>query len=310
MVVTHFQKGMAVVAVALMQLLVTLSAGSLKPVYQIDWLDVVGEGGVALFCLSWIALVLSSRPSGPVTNYSMAGLVLIFVSAWQDFLDEFVKLSPPMDWGSAVESVSMPMGIVVLTVGLYQWRNEQLVIRQQLLKRERLFRDHSLVDWVTQVGGANYLRRQLGIVMQSAANQQRPTSLLLLDLEGFSGFNKRFGARQGDRLLYELGELLILNLRQSDVLCRYAGDRYAVILPETGERNAAVLAGQLDRAVSNFAFHHGDGVEAYYPSIAVGVATMSRLDPSALEEQVNRSLEWNKRKKNHDIKLEPEPRGA
>ncbi|EDY87000.1 ggdef domain protein [gamma proteobacterium HTCC5015] len=258
-------------------------------------MDIVGEGGAAIFSLSWIVLILSSRPTGPVTNYLMGGLVLIFASTWQDFLDEVTHLPETLNWGSSLESIAMPLGIIVLTIGLYQWRNEQLAIRQQLLKRERLFRNHHLIDWVTQVGGADYLRRQLSIAMQSAQSHSQPTSLLLLDLDDFAHFNHRYGAREGDRLLHELGELLMLNLRRNDILCRYAGDRYAAILPSTDARSAALVAEQLQLAVAHFAFHLGEQADAYFPRATIGAATLSQMNPTALEERANRSLEWKKR---------------
>ncbi|RFA27990.1 hypothetical protein CAI21_13820 [Alkalilimnicola ehrlichii] len=54
-----------------------------------DWLDIVGEGGAAALTLAWIVCVLASRPGGRVTNLLVIGFAGIFLSLWQDLLDEF-----------------------------------------------------------------------------------------------------------------------------------------------------------------------------------------------------------------------------
>lgn len=105
----------------------------------------------------------------------------------------------------------------------------------------------------------------------SAAPAQQPLALILLDLDQFSATNRTFGHREGDRLLRELSELLILNLRRCDLLCRYAGDRFAVVLPKTPELLANELARQLTRAVASFAYKTNNG-ETIYHTASVGVA--------------------------------------
>ena len=150
----------------------------------------------------------------------------------------------------------MPVGFVLMTLGIFHWHREQLAINEQMRNRERLFREHRQFDKVTPLGDANYLRAQLQLALNEAAENRQPVSLIMLDMDSFSRINREYGHAEGDRLL--------LNLRQHDLLCRLAGDRFVVILPHTGERQAQVLAGELRDAVRSLAYmssRHGERIE-------------------------------------------------
>ena len=157
----HRLKLAALLLAANAALLLHLGAGDLKPMSDWVWLDILGEGGSALLCLVWLGLVLKSRPAGRVTNFLALGLGLVFLSWWVDALDEFILLPDSISWDHWLESAPMPLGLVLLTLGIYHWHREQLAISAQMEKRERLFREHLLFDKLTPLNTADYLRRQL-----------------------------------------------------------------------------------------------------------------------------------------------------
>src|SRR5690606_12055740 len=119
------------------------------------------EGGSALLVLLWIGLLLKSRPAGRVTNLLFCGLACLFFSLWMDSVDEFVQLPASANWDKWLESGPMPVGFILMTLGIYHWHREQLAISAQMEKRERLFREHRLFDKLTPLGGAEYLRLQV-----------------------------------------------------------------------------------------------------------------------------------------------------
>ena len=157
----HRLKLAALLLAANAALLLHLGAGDLKPMSDWVWLDILGEGGSALLCLVWLGLVLKSRPAGRVTNFLAIGLGLVFLSWWVDALDEFILLPDAISWDHWLESAPMPLGLLLLTLGIYHWHREQLAISAQMEKRERLFREHLLFDKLTPLNTADYLRRQL-----------------------------------------------------------------------------------------------------------------------------------------------------
>ncbi|SIQ59411.1 GGDEF domain-containing protein [Aquipseudomonas alcaligenes] len=268
----HRLKLAALLLAANAALLLHLGAGDLKPMGDWVWLDILGEGGSALLCLVWLGLVLKSRPAGRVTNFLALGLGLVFLSWWVDALDEFILLPDAISWDHWLESAPMPLGLVLLTLGIYHWHREQLAISAQMEKRERLFREHLLFDKLTPLNTADYLRRQLQQSLAEARTEQQPLSLVILDLDDFSQINRLHGHAEGDRVLQALTQLLLLNLRHRDLLCRLAGDRFVVLLPNTGAREAQQLAEELRLAVAHLAYKaraHGERLQLQASTAAV-----------------------------------------
>ena len=268
----HRLKLAALLLAANAALLLHLGAGDLKPMGDWVWLDILGEGGSALLCLVWLGLVLKSRPAGRVTNFLALGLGLVFLSWWVDALDEFILLPDTISWDHWLESAPMPLGLVLLTLGIYHWHREQLAISAQMEKRERLFREHLLFDKLTPLNTADYLRRQLQQSLAEARAEQQPLSLVILDLDDFSQINRLHGHAEGDRVLQALTQLLLLNLRHRDLLCRLAGDRFVVLLPNTGAREAQLLAEELRLAVAHLAYKaraHGERLQLQASTAAV-----------------------------------------
>lgn len=258
----HRWKLLLLVLAANIGVLLNLAFGTPKAFSEWQWLDIVGEGGTALFMLFWLGLVLKSRPTGRVTNYLASGLCFMFFSWWMDALDELIRLPKHLHWNHWLESGPMPIGMILLTIGLFHWHREQQAINQQMEKRERVFREHRLFDKLT-LGGAEYLKRQVSDCLAQSLEQQQPLSLLALDIDDFASINQHYGHAEGDAVLQALSQLLLLNLRRHDLLCRLAGDRFAVLLPNTGESQARLLALELQQAVQSLAHktrQHGERV--------------------------------------------------
>ena len=268
---THGQCLLGYVFVLNALVMLNLAVGDIKPWVLINWLDGFGEGGAAIMALAWLVLILSSRPAGSITNLLSVGMFCMSLSLLQDALDEVIALPSSAIWETWVEAGAMPVGMVVLTWGLYLWRREQVAIMAQLRKRERIFRRHSCIDAITQIGGLQYLKDQLALEAKRTDRQSKTFALLLVDLDGFAGLNRTFGQQEGDRILHLVSELLILNLRDSDLVCRYSGDRYAILLPDTTLDQAAIMAEELTSAISHFAFRTLRG-ERVHLSASIGIA--------------------------------------
>ncbi|PRB82922.1 GGDEF domain-containing protein [Pseudomonas sp. MYb185] len=287
MLATHRIKLTALLIAANLGLMLHLLSGEIKPVSAWDWLDVAGEGGSAVLILVWIGLLLKSRPAGYVTDLLFTGLGCLFFSLFMDTVDEFIALPAAVNWDGWLESGPMPVGFILLTLGIFHWHREQLAINEQMRNRERLFREHRQFDKLTPLGDANYLRAQLQLALGEANDARQPLSVIMLDLDAFSRINREYGHAEGDRLLQVLTQLLLLNLRQHDLLCRLAGDRFAVILPHTGERQAQLLAGEMSLAVRSLAYKSSRQGERIELSATV-VALMARdEDTETLLQRLN-----------------------
>ncbi|GGE49644.1 GGDEF domain-containing protein [Halopseudomonas oceani] len=273
----HRIKWLGLLLLANAGLMLYLSLGELKPVSIWAWTDITGEGSSALLVLAWTALMLKGRPAGRVTNLLFVGLACLFLSLWMDTLDEFVALPEAVMWDHWLESAPMPVGFVLLTVGIYHWHREQLAINAQMVNRERHFREHRQFDKLTPLADAGYLRSQLALALPQAESSQQPLSLLTIDLDDFHQVNERYGHQEGDRVLQLVCQLLLMSLRRHDLLCRLAGDRFALLLPNTLEEQAQTIAREISASIAHLACRSAQQGERILLRATV-VAVMARQD--------------------------------
>lgn len=234
-------------------LLIYLAAGDIKHWAEINWMDVVGEGGAGAIWFGWLIMLLRARPAGRVTRLLAIGLCCLTFSMWMDMLDEFIRLPPEAVWDNWLETAPMPVGMILLTLGVYHLHREQQAISVQMSKREQLFREHRLFDNLTSLSGAQYLRQHLRQALGQAKSEQRPLSLIAIDLDDFNQINQRYGQEEGDLVLQVVAQLLLFNLRQQDMLCRLAGDRFVAVLPDTGQSQAQVMAEDMRQSIASLA---------------------------------------------------------
>ncbi len=229
--------------------------GALKPVLQWQWIDILGEGGMALMLGVWLTQVRASRPAGIVTNWLCLGLATMVLGAWVDWMDEFWALPKAVLWDNWMESTLTPLGVALLTWGLHLWRQEQLVLNEQLRQRERVFREHRSMDGVTQLGDASYMAQQVELERRAA----RPGALVMLGFDGFDAVLREHGLAQAERMLQSAGQILLLNLSPDALLCRYGADRFVLLLPGCTEAEAHAVAADLRIALMSFVFHTSPG---------------------------------------------------
>ncbi len=90
--------------------------------------------------------------------------------------------------------------------------------------------------------------------VQRARRYQRVFSLLMLDLDDFKGYNDTYGHLKGDEVLKDVARLLLANTRRADVVARFGGEEFVVLLPEINAQGAAVVAEKIRMAVEGHPF--------------------------------------------------------
>ncbi|MBW3658673.1 MAG: GGDEF domain-containing protein, partial [Actinobacteria bacterium] len=108
-------------------------------------------------------------------------------------------------------------------------------------------------------------------------------SLFLMDIDFFKKVNDRFGHPSGDELLRAFARLTVRVLRSSDVVCRYGGEEFAVILPETDVEQAMQVAERLREAVERSNFTGSDARYLGQVTSSFGVETYEEGLPSRSE---------------------------
>ncbi|MCL1064958.1 GGDEF domain-containing protein [Shewanella benthica] len=222
-----------------------------KTLADIDWLDISTEGALLLLGISWLTLVIQARPGGRVTQVLLIGLLGYCLGCYMDLLDEFfINTSLPL-WFNLLEKIPTPIGLITLTYGLCLWREEQVTINQQLRTREQFYRQHKLVDQVTQIYTASAMRHQLALSIK----QVNCLALVMIDLDNFTEVNRRYGFIQGDQILTNVAQLIATQLRSQDLVCRYAGDRFIVMMPMCSANLATTIAAELKSKIASLGYH-------------------------------------------------------
>ena len=117
----------------------------------------------------------------------------------------------------------------------------------------------TITDDLTRLFNSRYLNLYLGREIKRCKRHGIPLSVIFLDLDGFKGINDQYGHLAGSGTLTEVGAILALGVRESDILARYGGDEFVVVLPETPASGALVIAERLRRAIEEHRFLEPQG---------------------------------------------------
>jgi diguanylate cyclase len=110
-------------------------------------------------------------------------------------------------------------------------------------------RAESLTDPLTGLGNRKYFDRSIEVAVQEALENGEPLSLLMFDIDHFKSFNDSYGHLTGDQVLRLVGLSLKQTIKGQDITARYGGEEFAVVLPNTGLRQALTVADHIRRAI-------------------------------------------------------------
>jgi two-component system cell cycle response regulator len=146
-----------------------------------------------------------------------------------------------------------------------------------LLKRAEAL---SVTDDLTQLYNSRYLNQVLRRETKRAARSGRPLSLLFVDLDGFKTINDTHGHLLGSRALVEAAAVIQGGARETDVVSRFGGDEFALVLPDTGLSGAVAVAERIRERLAAHEFLATDGL-AIRLTASVGVASLPDMTGSA-----------------------------
>lgn len=110
-------------------------------------------------------------------------------------------------------------------------------------------RNMAQLDYQTQAYNHGHFQNLLGAELKIRSENKGLLSLLMLDLDNFKHYNDTLGHQAGDVVLQKLAEVMKNNLRPEDHLCRYGGEEFAVIMPDTSKGDALHQAEKLRKAI-------------------------------------------------------------
>jgi two-component system cell cycle response regulator len=160
---------------------------------------------------------------------------------------------------------------------------EELAARVRTLVRQKRYTDYlrnnldlsmeaAVTDTLTGLHNRRYMTSQAGQLVKRAALGGEPVSALLVDIDFFKRINDTFGHDVGDEVLREFSVRLATNVRAIDLACRYGGEEFVVIMPDTQLKDALRIAERLRLHVAGTPFKAPGLSEPLTVTISVGVA--------------------------------------
>jgi two-component system cell cycle response regulator len=175
----------------------------------------------------------------------------------------------------------------------------------QVALRFRRLERLSLTDPVTGLGNRRHGEHELAQLVVRSSRHGHPLGLVLVDVDGFKSINDTHGHDAGDRALREVAERMAACLRGSDTLCRWGGEEFVVLLPDTEAAGVGLTAERLRHAVAADPFRVGGA--AIELTVSVGWADWRGEDPGEYVLRADRALYEAKTAGRNAVRPEPAP---
>lgn len=256
----------------------------------------------------WIYSVKKSQEAqriklrGIIENIVLISIytVLIFISGFQEsqykFLYLFIIVSNTIQYGSKIGIVTAILNSITIllvdivgveSAGINKYFESDLVMSGVFIvvawslgyyvNLENEYRDKAIqlvnIDELTGVYNHRYFQNILSEYIESASENNQSIFLLFIDIDHFKYYNDLYGHSTGDVVLSSIGEILKRSVREQDVVSRYGGEEFAVILPNVTEEEALKIGNRLRDAVENTYFAGEENQPNGKITISVGVSS-------------------------------------
>jgi diguanylate cyclase (GGDEF)-like protein len=163
------------------------------------------------------------------------------------------------------------------------------------LENARLFeqtKKMAITDGLTGMYNKRYFTDVFSAEIERAKRCDHELSIFMMDLDNFKHYNDTHGHPAGDELLMQLSSIIKTSIRKTDIACRYGGEEFVVILPETTKKGAMIVAEKLVESIHSYPFPHAAEQPLGFVSASIGVATFPEngLDAEQLLEIADNAL--------------------
>lgn len=168
---------------------------------------------------------------------------------------------------------------------------EQLSLAIANLQLRQTLRLQSVRDPLTGLFNRRYLEENLSRELLRCQRRDLPLSVMMIDVDHFKRFNDEHGHAAGDALLAHVGRILREHVRGEDIACRYGGEEFILVLPETDADSARRRAEELRSSIGNAAVHYLLGTLGPV-TVSIGVATfpMNGTTPETVLQSADQAL--------------------
>lgn len=162
----------------------------------------------------------------------------------------------------------------------------------------------ALTDGLTGLYNRHYLNTHLGNMVRQASVNSKNLALMILDMDHFKSVNDTYGHDVGDIVLKQLAEIIVSAARSTDLVARFGGEEFIVLMPETDQQSAIGAANRMREVIESTPFNIGGG-QTLSRTVSIGVSTMhsERDSPEALLKRADEALYLAKKEGRNNVKL-------
>jgi two-component system, cell cycle response regulator len=154
----------------------------------------------------------------------------------------------------------------------------------------------AVVDPLTGLNNRRYLESHLAGLLDQAAQRGRPVSAMILDIDHFKKVNDSWGHDAGDEVLRVFAARVKHAVRGADLMCRFGGEEFVVVMPDTRQAVAKIVAERIRAAIAGAPFPIDKGARTIPVTVSIGLAESRRDDaPDALFRRADQALYQSKK---------------
>jgi len=210
---------------------------------------------------AFVLILISGIVAGAVQSLSasyLANVIFIYFSLIPILTWEVIQI---IDNKSIYVAILIAMGLFCIFSPLVARREYLMLVKHLelefnykiLLERVSEVKDkykkQATHDLLTGLYNRQFLNEYLKIEINKAKRKKLKIGIILLDIDFFKGFNDTYGHELGDRILQSLGNILNQSARKSDIACRYGGEEFVIVLPETSLASTRLVAESLRKTI-------------------------------------------------------------
>jgi two-component system, cell cycle response regulator len=152
---------------------------------------------------------------------------------------------------------------------------------ERLRDNVQLSIEAAITDALTGLYNRRYMETHVGTLVDQALSRGKPLSVLILDIDYFKSINDTHGHDAGDDVLQDFAIRIRKSIRGIDLACRYGGEEFVVVMPETDMAVATMVAERLRRRIASEPFAIQKGARTIEVTISIGIATLGPNDDAA-----------------------------
>ena len=208
-------------------------------------------------CVGEMSIIEDSDPSAYVIGAEATHLLVIHQSVL---------------WGMVDASHEFAKNLLVVLSKRVRSHNRVIAENYGELRK---FERHASTDALTSLSNRHAMETSFPKVIEKCLDKAQPVSLMMIDVDNFKQFNDMLGHVAGDRALSVVAKVLRQHFRQRDLLARYGGDEFAVLLPDVNLEESMAIGERVRRAITGETDDVEDSLIRIPVRISMGVAEMS-----------------------------------